>query len=90
MTQVKLNVGKENKDRPILEGYSIKNKALIPEYTINYTTATETNTDAEGTPIGFTSSLVRSEIITLRPEEFYESRSDADAKENGKKAKNTS
>ena len=85
MSKIRLDIGENKENIPKLEHIRIKDKEMIPEYTINVTKATETLTDENKNVMGFQTSIVKSHTITLRPQEFYKNGSgiENDSKEKG-------
>ena len=90
MSKVSIDVG-DNKDNTAkLENIRIRDREMIPEWTISTTKATETLTNNEtGQVMGISSSVVKTHTITLRPEEYYRD-GGKNAEEDGSETKKTS
>jgi hypothetical protein len=80
---VKLNVDEKSVE---LENYRISKEELIPEWEIVTHKATETVTSAENEVMGYSSNIIKTTTIRLRPKIYYENlRDDLNAPKESKK-----
>ena len=86
MSKVVIN---EKEELVKLDGLKIRDRQMIPEYTIVTNKVVETQTDAKGNVLGYINRVERLATITLKPPEFYKiwkqkrKKVGKDAKENG-------
>ncbi len=88
MSNVVIN---EKEELVKLDNIRIRDREMVPEYSVVTNKVLETQTDPQGNVIGYINRLERLSSITLRPEEHYDvlKTRKKHAKENGTKTKET-